>query len=419
MKGNRMETGGRKPVTTATQVAAAASGVHSVTGANGLYLRKSETGAGSWFFRYRVGDMRREMGLGPAIGPRAVTLADAREKAHALGAQRRAGGDPIDDRRRDRIAAKARAREEAKKVTFAQATEAFVDEYAPGWKHRYARANWINPLRRYAYSAIGDILLDDIKVAHVRMVTDAAKKVPGIARRLRLQIASVLDDAAERGLRDEDAHNPADARRHRGLRRRAVAVKHFRRIELDAAPVTFRHIQELAANSSALSAWMFMIAAAVRPSEALHARWSEINLDKKLWTIPPARTKNGREHVVPLSSLALAALKRQATVRTSDAIFPGRGGSPLSYDAFARAPQKAGIDAGTPHSWRSVFCDACGDRLRVDRDLAEAALGHSLGAVEGAYRRETAIEARRPVMEAYARWFLGEGANVVSFPARA
>jgi integrase len=134
--------------------------------------------------------------------------------------------------------------------------------------------------------------------------------------------------------------------------------------------------------------------------------------------------KSGREHVVPLSALAIAALERQASVRTGDAIFPGRSGSPLSYDAFAHAPEKAGINAGTPHSWRSVFRDACGDRLRVngqrvERDLAEHALAHAVGGTEGSYRRETAIEARRPVMEAYANWLLGTGANVIAFPARA
>jgi hypothetical protein len=64
-----------------------------------------------------------------------------------------------------------------------------------------------------------------------------------------------------------------------------------------------------------------------------------------------------------------------------------------------------------------VFRDACGDRLRVDRDLADAALSHTLGAVEGAYRRETAIEARRPVMESYANWLLDEGVQVIAFPA--
>jgi integrase len=162
-----------------------------------------------------------------------------------------------------------------------------------------------------------------------------------------------------------------------------------------------------------------MIATAARPSEALRTQWGEIDLARRLWTIPAARMKSAREHVAPLSPIALAVLERQARVRTGDAVFPGRSGSPLSYDGFATAPARAGLDAGSPHGWRSVFRDACGDRLRVDRDLAEAALAHSLGAVEGSYRRETAIEARRPVMEAYARWLTSDDDNVIAFPARA
>jgi integrase len=129
--------------------------------------------------------------------------------------------------------------------------------------------------------------------------------------------------------------------------------------------------------------------------------------------------KSARAHVAPLSELALAVLARQATVRGSDAVFPGRGGAPCAYSHFATAATHAGIDAGAPHGWRSIFRDACGDRLRVDRDLAEAALAHTLGGVEGAYRRETAVEARRPVMAAYAAWLMDEGAdNVVPFTAR-
>jgi integrase len=416
----------------ATQVTAAEPGVHKVTNAPGLYLRRSAT-AGSWIFRYRAGavqgikkdgsvgliEKKREMGLGSAIGPGAVTLADARKKAITHRRQVDDGADPLAVQEQARIEAEAEARREARKVTFVQAANAYVDEYAPGWKHRHARANWHNPVKRYVYPVIGDMLLDDIKVADVRKALDAAKNVPGIANRLRQYIGLVLDDAAEKGLRDEDLPNPADARRHRSLKRRAVERKHYLRLDLDAAPAAFCRIQELAAGSTAPAAWMFMIATAVRPSEALEAHWDEIDFDKKLWRIPPARTKANREHAVPLSSLALVILKRQSDVRVSDAIFPGQSGKPLSYSAFAKAPVWASVNTGSPHSWRSMFRDACGDRLRVDRDLAEAALSHSLGAVEGAYRRETAIEARRPVMEAYARWLLGEGANVVSFPAPA
>ena len=102
------------------------------------------------------------------------------------------------------------------------------------------------------------------------------------------------------------------------------------------------------------------------------------------------------------------------------AVLPGCSGSLIIYSSFAAAPAKPVPDAGSALGWRSIYRDFCGDIGRIDRDLAEAALAHSLGAVEGAYRREGAIEARRPAMEAYAQWLAGDaGADVIVFPARA
>jgi integrase len=156
-----------------------------------------------------------------------------------------------------------------------------------------------------------------------------------------------------------------------------------------------------------------MIACASRPSEALNARWDEIDLAKKLWTVPKERAKTEKDHVVPLSHLAIEVLARQAQVRTGEAVFPGRSGSPVGYSSFARAPMEAGLDTGSPHSWRSIFRDWAGDIGRVDRDLAEAALAHSLGAVEASYRRMTAIGHRVPIMQAYANWLTSKGADKV------
>ena len=125
------------------------------------------------------------------------------------------------------------------------------------------------------------------------------------------------------------------------------------------------------------------------------------------------------DHVVPLSSLAICILKEQEAVRVSDAIFPGQNELPISYSAFAKAPIWKGLDVATAHGWRSVFADACRERLRIATDLKEAALAHSLKNVEAAYTRETLIEGRRPVMEAYANWLMGASVDVIAFPARA
>jgi integrase len=124
----------------------------------------------------------------------------------------------------------------------------------------------------------------------------------------------------------------------------------------------------------------------------LGARWDQIDFDKKLWVNPVSKT--GKLLPVPLSPIALAILERQAQVRTGDAVFPGRGGSPVGYATFSAAARNVGFDVGSPHSWRSIFADAAADRLGVARETREAALGHSLGKVEAAYRRETGVAAR-------------------------
>jgi hypothetical protein len=75
---------------------------------------------------------------------------------------------------------------------------------------------------------------------------------------------------------------------------------------------------------------------------------------------------------------------------------------------------RAGINAGAPHSWRSIFRDTVEDKCHYTREIAEVALGHSLGPVEGAYRRETGVEKRAEIMEAYLGWLTRTGPGNVN-----
>lgn len=412
-----------RTISTTLQAKHAKAGIYSVKGASGFGFKKEsdEIGIGSYIVRFRLGGRRPTMGLG-AFGE--ISLADAREAAIDAVKLARKGTDPIEARRRERAA--NLAAERAKQPTdFRQATEAYLKAHAPSWKHRYARAVWLNPIIKYAYPVIGARPLDEIGVEHIAAIMS---KAPGeTGRRVRSRIEAVLNAAIAKGERDATRGNPANAKLIAAVhpsRRKAGDRAHFRRIPLEDAPNAFNVILTSRTGAAgpqtvALDAWLFMIATAARPSEALCASWREIDLDKRLWTLPAARAKTGRAHVVPLSAIALEVLERRREARTGDAVFPSRSGSPLSYPGFAFAPSRVGIDAGAPHSWRSIFRDWAGDVGRIDRDLAEAALAHSLGGVEGAYRRESAVEARRPVMEAYARWLAGvAGAEVITFPSR-
>ena len=147
----------------------------------------------------------------------------------------------------------------------------------------------------------------------------------------------------------------------------------------------------------------FLILTATRSGEVLGARWAEMDMAAKVWTVPSARMKAGREHRVPLSGRALAILNEAANGGTEEVVFPGqRSDKPLSGMAMKMLLRRMKAAGVTVHGFRSAFRDWCGEATSFPRELAEAALAHVAGATERAYRRDDALEKRRGLMEAWA-----------------
>jgi integrase len=395
-----------------------AAGLYPVAKATGLYLQVSKAGTKSWVYRFTLCGNPREMGLGSVAK---VSLADARKASTAAAALRDKGIDPIDARRAER-AEKLAARQAAKIAkpnwsnTFKNRAERYIDGQAPGWKRKDAATLWRNPFAKWIYPVIGDMEIADIRLSHVAQALAAPwHKVPETARRLRARVERIFNAAIAEGAY-ERANPAAAALVLTQLPRQKREIEHFPAAKLKDAPALYQTIA--AAPGTVHRAHQFMILTTARPSEALNAKWSEIDFTARTWTVPKERAKAGREHIVPLSDGALAVLDAQAKVRMSDCIFPGqRADSPLSYNVFATALFKLGIKNVTPHSWRSSFRDWAGDVADVPRDLAEAQLAHALNGTEGAYRRLTAVEKRRAVLANYAAWLAGATAdNVVVFP---
>jgi integrase len=408
-----------KVIATQDQADKAPVGAHKVAGLDGLYLNVGETGAGSYMWRYRFAGRRREMGLGSRDR---VTLAKAKDAAKDADDLRRKNIDPVDQRRRVKAEIAAQARS-SKPLVFEEMVDGYLSEHAEGWKHRYSRAVWFNPIKNYGLPILRGLKLEEIEIAHILAVMKRAEDAgaPELAKRVRQRIEQVLNRAI--ALSGKAMRNPADIKLIGAVRpmKRKGERPHYRAVEVDLAPKVYQELRALAESDSVFAAWCLMALTAVRPSEALKARWSEIDLsNKRLWILPATRMKGGKEHIVPLSGEALAVLERQQDRRVGDgdAVFPSRGGSPLGYTCFAGAPAEAEIDAATPHGWRSVFRRWAGDIADdVPRDLAEAALAHSLGSVEGAYwRGSRAVERRRKVMESYAAWLTDDTRKVLAFP---
>ena len=151
----------------------------------------------------------------------------------------------------------------------------------------------------------------------------------------------------------------------------------------------------------------FAILTACRSNEVRGARWSEIDLQAKLWTIPSARMKAGREHEVPLSDAALDLLKRLNI--SSELVFPGIQNQVLSDMSLTQVIRRmvkdgqAWVDREgrtvTVHGFRSTFRMWAAEATHYPREVAEHALAHQLpDAVERAYQRGTQFVKRIALM---------------------
>jgi integrase len=371
-------------------------GAHAVGGVAGLQLKINNDGARSWVLRAMVAGKRRDMGLG---GFPDVTLAEAKQRAREARALIYAGADPIQARRDARSAIAAAT---AKAKTFDQCSAAYIKAKSSEWgnaKHRY---QWETTLESFASPVIGGTLVNEISVSNVLAVLEPIWTTKTeTASRLRGRIETVLDWATARGYRTGE--NPARWRGH--LDQLLARPKKINKIQhLEALPIdsvaAFLVDLHLVQGASA-RALEFTVLTAGRSGEVRGARWPEIDLEARVWTVPAERMKAKKEHRVPLSAQSIALLNGLTKSETTDLLFPGRKGE-LSQMSMIAVMRRMGLTA-VPHGFRSTFRDWAAERTDYPRDLAEMALAHAIeSAVEAAYRRGDMLAKRAVMMQEWA-----------------
>jgi integrase len=370
----------------------------------GLYLKIDKGGAKRWTFMFERAGKQREAGLGSA---NAVSLGKARDLAIAFRAALADGDDPIKARQAGRAAQEGRK-------TFGQVAESFLEAKAHGWRNAKHRAQWRMTLETYAAS-MWRLPVDLIDVAAVlECLRPVWQSKPETASRLRGRIESVLDAARVQGLRPGE--NPARWKGnldHVLPPPRKLARGHHAAMGYKDVPTFMKRLS--GHDSVAAMALRFLILTAGRTGEVLGAAWQEIDLDAKLWTVPAARMKGGREHRVPLYGQALKIIEKLAEVRTGEFVFPGqKAGKLLSSMALEMVMRRMKIEGATVHGFRSSFRDWAGDQTSFPREVIEAALAHAIGdKTEAAYRRSDALEKRRKLMDAWAAFLTDDSDNVL------
>lgn len=366
----------------------------------GLYLRVGRTGGASWSFKYERAGKVREAGLGPA---RDIGLADARARAAVMRRKLLDGLDPLAEK------AEARAETARTGTTFQDCAESYIKEKSPGWRNPIHRAQWPSSMKSYVFPLIGKRPIADISVADIRAVLDPIWKVkPETASRVRGRLENVIDNAIANELR-ANTDNPASWRRLRHLYPKKAEIAPVRHHDsLAYADVGALMAKLQGGDSLSAKVLRFTILTAARSGEARGALWSEIDLAKKLWTIPKARMKAKRDHLVPLSAAAVAIINDVAPLKTGDGalLFPGYAKKivkPLSDVAIAKhVPVGA-----TVHGFRTSFRTWASEHTDAQDAVIERCLAHTIGnAAQQAYDRGELLDKRRALLDAWSAFLV-------------
>jgi integrase len=373
----------------------------------GLYLVVSPSGARKWVYRFTCAGRVTETGLGSAD---VVSLSEARGKSHQARRLLDAGENPIAAKRQAALI-------NAGIPTFGAVADTLLAAKQSEWRNEKHREQWRASLTEFS-EPLRPCPVDEIDTAAVLAVLKPLWQTkPETASRLRGRIESVLDAAKAQGYRSGE--NPAAWRGHLAHllpKRGKLSRGHHAAMDYQEIPAFVAQLREC--DAVAAMALEFCILTAARSGEVYGARWSEIDMAAKVWTLPAARIKAAREHRIPLSERALAILQRLSVAKTGDYVFPSpRGRKPLSHVAMAKVMRRLQIDGPTVHGFRSGFRDWCGEATHFPREVAEAALAHVVGdKAEQAYRRGDALEKRRAMMEAWAAFCEPKsGGNVIQF----
>lgn len=386
---------------TAIEISRLTTGFHAV--GSGLYIEAKESGAKSWILRITVGKKRRNIGLGAYP---ATPLKEAREKARKAREMIEAGLDPVEHKK---TLKEALIKQQENEITFRQCAIAFLEAHSDEWRYSTLKEN-DRMLRLHAYPVIGGMFVRDVdQSAVLKTLQPIWKSKTVTATRLRNRIENVLDWAAVRGYRSAD--NPARWKGHLNkllanpekiyTRRNHEALAH------EKIPAFMKELHEKEAVSA--RCLEFLILNACRLSEARNATWQEIDFDNRIWTIPAARMKAGKDHQIPLSDQSMALLEFMRLFQGGQYIFFSvREDKSVSGEATLQLCQS--IEPGiTIHGFRSTFRDWVFDCTDYSRELAEMSLAHTVGgAVENAYRRSKGLEKRRPLMQAWANFCIEE-----------
>lgn len=377
---------------------------------DGLYLIVAGPTSRNWSYRYWFKGKERWHGLGSLQD---VSLKEARMKRDAARQQIRGGVDIVQAKRSAREEIRA-AQTTTAAPTFKECAERYIREHEAGWSAKHA-AQWPSSLEAYAYPTIGQLRIADIRPSHIfDLLQPIWITKRETSNRVRGRIETII--AKNVDINDLEFRNPAELTkqlREKLPKRPKRVVNHHPSLPYAETPAFMQELRKAAGTAAIML--QFVIVTGCRTSEAIEARWSEIDRPDAIWKIPGERMKMDQDHWVPLSAPALSILDEMRNGAQDDRIFSNPDEGAFSENAMLAVLNRLGYGHVTVHGFRATFATWAEDCTDHPDGVREAALAHKYKSeTTAAYQRGQKLEKRRALMKDWADFLTAEGAAVLS-----
>lgn len=364
----------------------------------GLTFTLSTKGTAAWVLRYFFAGKQKELTLGRYPD---ISLGKAREIATAKRAEVQQGVDVAAEKRQA-------AQEAARAWTFKRLAEDYMERAADRLSANTIKGR-SQQLRDYAYPKIGNLKAAEVSPADIVEIVEAvAGKSVHVARLVLIAIREVFAHGIARHVVAADPCAHIKARAIIGGRKNQRDRVMLSDAEIGAM---FKALPTLG-KSNALMV-RILLATGARIGELVNAEWSQVDIEKAEWTIPPEHSKNGKQFVIPLPPMVagwfaeLHALafesKYVLPIRSPRGIKTDKPMTPVTLNAALKnfAKGQEAFRYFTPHDLRST-CRSHLGALGVDVLIAERCLNHSLGGLVAVYDKHDYLTDRRRALELWA-----------------
>jgi len=381
---------------------------HPVGGVAGLHLYCKPSGSRSWVLRVKVGDKRKDIGLGSYPS---VSLKTARELAREHRLTIKSGIDPIAEQRAKKEVLSA---EQSQQITFEEFAKKFISKESKTYKTPQQVRHLSQRLRDFAFPYIGHLYIKDIKRKHlIAMLEPIWETKNHTAKRVQNYVYRILQQAISEELRTDA--NPATWKDNLALSfpkaSKIAPVRHHRAIDWRMLPEfikTLRDYDNPVDSHPEAKCFEFMILTAARAGEARLVTWDELDLTKKIWRVPAGKYKSNKQWDIPLTETTVRLLRSLPSYEIqSGHVFTTLAGRVIPDAYMSSLPDALGFDA-VAHGFRSTFRTWGQEQQRFSEEALELSLKHcdTVGC-RAAYARSQLLAERFRVLEAFSKWSTG------------